>query len=143
MASETERVGQALLNVELTNGLTAKDAELHAYRIAAIHSAPRRSSSDSATVAGLKSRIKFQDDLLAQYFQADEKWKGALNEWMVTHGAFKRLAWEYARRLGVEEDELTRSFRQHLVDIAAEDPNLAATSAAANAAAALASQPAS
>ena len=55
-------------------------------------------------------------------------------EWTITHGAFKRLAWEYARRLGIEEAELTRRFRQHIVEIAAEDPNLATTNAAINAA---------
>lgn len=66
-----------------------------------------------------QSRVELQEarDALAM---KDE----LLKEWMHSNEAFKRLARKYGKKLGVSDEQRTQDFRDEVLAVAEEDPNL-------------------
>lgn len=54
-------------------------------------------------------------------------------EWMQSNEAFRRLAREYGKELGVTDEQRTKDFDEHLLDVAEEDPDFKNTKATAKA----------
>lgn len=152
----TTRVGQSLLNAELINGLSAKDAELHALKMASIRSGSSGSTSDlkkkvqdleaernrianSLRIANAAAQQSADEAVQAkaELAQALEKLakRGAaiierdavIKEWMLHSESFRRLAKTYGRAHGVSEEQIQSDFDQHIFNVVLEDPSYAET----------------
>lgn len=47
-----------------------------------------------------------------------------LKEWMHSNEAFKRLARKYGKKLGLSDEQRTQDFREEVLAVVEEDPNL-------------------
>jgi len=136
---QARQLGQALLNSELYNGLAAKDAENHAIRMAQIRAGSPAVDSDKvdeleAEVKRLRSSLENsrivaqQAQVKANGFQAAITEKDALIlEWMHSNEAFKRLARQYGKKLGVTDEQRQNDFDNQVLDVAEEDPKFQKT----------------
>lgn len=153
----TTRAGQSLLNAELINGLSAKDAELHALKMGQIHSGGSGSTSDlKKKVQALEAErnrianslriangaaqdsvdaLRAAEEALVKANEKLEK-RGAaiierdslLKEWLLQSEACRRLAKSYGRAQGRTEDEIQSDFDQQVLNVVEEDPSYAETS---------------
>ena len=148
MPGTIRAAGQALLASELYNTLAAKDAEMLQVRLAAIRNSGNNPSAemedenlglqtslaDSENIRqGLAYQLKFVEErrikLAAEVAMREAEAAKALAEkdalvleWMHSNEAFKRLARQYGKKLGVTDEKRTEDYREEVLNVAEENP---------------------
>jgi len=89
-----------------------------------------RVSTDADLERGMKEAMFSRNVALGQLEtmrKALEERDAIITEWMHSNEAFKRLARQYGKKLGVTDDVRKTDFANAVVDIAEEDPAYAGT----------------
>ena len=148
MSDSIRQLGQSMLLGELVNTSTAKDAEIHALKMAQIYSGGVSTSELKRKISELESerlilieksdmsdmaydaivkevrKIQAENAELKNYISEREQ---LLTEWMHNNEACKRLARKFGKQLGLTPEEVTKEFSAQALDIADEDPSFANT----------------
>lgn len=130
------------LNSSKTEGLTIA-AELQAQQAqqikkdqAALQDAEHANKQKSYQLAAaLRNAVKAEkkaealEEQNSQLLAAVAERDAIILEWMQSNEAFKRLARQYGKELGVPDEQRQKDFDEHLLDIAEEDPEKFANTA--------------
>ena len=126
--------GQRLLHLEQAESDRRK-LEIDRLRAEAVHAArPRSTSHADREIMHLQGRLAEAERLNAQRSLAIAERDKALAskdamilEWMHSSEAFKRLARQYGKLIGVSDEQRTRDLRKRIVDIGEDDPTFSKT----------------
>ncbi len=145
MATHIDLIGQTLLNAELRNGLAAKDAQHHAHRMSEIRAGATVPPGELKKKVGsleeenrkLEKAVLIKEGVANQARAGEAAAVAALAErdaiiaeWMHTNEAFKRLARQYGKKLGLPDDQRQEDLDNHILNIAEEDPRFTETETA-------------
>lgn len=135
--NSTRQMGQTLLNAALLDTLTA--AQDHASALAlqqSLKSPPRNLASEArADVLAIQHQkmlevVASQSQIIQQKDEALRAKDALILEWMHSNEAFKKLARNYGKKLGVTDAQRASDFAHAVVDLAEEDPKFTNTNMA-------------
>ncbi|QYG04046.1 hypothetical protein [Massilia sp. NP310] len=84
-------------------------------------------SHNRQLISSLRKHVDTLNEKLLQQTIANQKLERLLTEWRHSHEGFRRLAREFASRLGLGEVERQRIFLEMLLNVAEDDPSFANT----------------
>ena len=94
----------------------------------------RLNARPASTDADLKRRLANANDRVVSLEGSNDYFKNQIEEkdamileWMHSNEAFKRLAKQYGKKLGVSDEQRQIDLYEHAVDAAAEDPKFNGT----------------
>lgn len=128
------KTGQKLLHLEQAEQ-DRKQLEIERLRAEAVHAArPRSNTHASQEIMHLQGQLAEAGRLNAQRSLAIAERDKALAakdamilEWMHSNEAFKRLARQYGKIIGVSDEQRKDDFNEHIADVGEEDPKFSAT----------------
>ncbi len=129
---------RVLVEAEVAN------SKAHRAKMEAIEANARAREAESNwrnTDEGLRKRVEelareknrekaFGEKMMAKNDQLEAalaQQEALILEWMHSNEAFKRLARQYGKKIGVTDEQRQRDFDQNVLDIAEEDPKFADT----------------
>ena len=104
----------------------ASDAEARASRVSTDADLKRRTKE---AIAGKLNALDDVDRLEKALADRD----AIITEWMHSNEAFKRLARQYGKKLGVTDEQRQNDFDENILDVAEENPTFANTKKSAGA----------
>lgn len=137
--SDIQKIGQTLLVGELYNGLAAKDAENTALRKSQIWNEVGNASADQKISdlekenQRLRQQLQTSQTVNTQAHKALAEKDALMLEWMHSNEAFKQLARNYGKKLGVSDEQRQKDFDNELLNAAEENPQFKDTKKSAGA----------
>lgn len=94
------------------------------------HAASRRADRNNGEVMKLKNEKEALEKQLAQKEALLQEKEKLILEWMLSNEAFNKLAKEYGKELGMNQEERSANFQNAVLDIAEENPKFSDTNLA-------------
>lgn len=126
MSDLTRVIGQTLVTTEAIKGTSLARDTAHEARMRA-NQAARQASRANARSNELVGEVKDLNERVAELEQGLAQRDALILEWMHSNEAFKRLARQYGKKIGVTDEQRQQDFDQQVLDVAEEDPKFAET----------------